>query len=271
MEPVQPITKFPPQRQTSADSAVNLDELELSVRSNLHDIGADLGQDIEISPKPPNRVLVRARHTTRDVRDAIAKLLTDKPGIQLEFDPAGSGSRSGGVITKRIPETEASRPIEPRLANFFGSVAAQEQYTSAALEASNRLLARVYALRELAERWPANQEQLLPSTAKQTLMTIVQDHCRSVVNITGEVTKQFEPLLKHFGYAVSREAPVSSGATWQKASASALEAAQRVDRLIRSLLTTSDTPLSPEEALRSLQQDLGNLERAARELQTAYF
>ena len=56
--------------------------------------------------------------------------------------------------------------------------------------------------------------------------------------------------------------------TWQKA-ASALEAGQRVDRVIRSLLTTSDTPLSPEDALRSLQQDLGALERAARDLQAA--
>jgi hypothetical protein len=43
-------------------------------------------------------------------------------------------------------------------------------------------------------------------------------------------------------------------------------ATQSTDRLIRSLLTSSDHPLSPDEALPQLQQAVRDLLRAAREL-----
>jgi hypothetical protein len=239
----------------------------MAVRSNLHSIGADLGQDIEISARPPDQVRVLARNVTSEVRDSMARLLANQPGVQLEFESGDSHRTPAAGITRRIPEAGAStRTVDGRLATFFGSTEAQEQYTATALEASNRLLTRLHALRELAQRWPADQERLLAPTAKSQLRDMVADHALNVINITIEVGNHFDPLLKHFGYAVSRATPESSGATWQQAIPSALAAAQHTDQLIRSLLTISDRPLSPDDAFPKLGQNLRELQHAVRNL-----
>ncbi|HTH47400.1 MAG TPA: hypothetical protein VMB21_07810, partial [Candidatus Limnocylindria bacterium] len=61
--------------------------------------------------------------------------------------------------------------------------------------------------------------------------------------------------------------PTATGAVrWQDASGSGLDAALRVDRTLRALLTISDAPLSLDQALPRLQQGSGELELAMDDL-----
>ncbi len=85
----------------NAAPAVNLDDLEVTVRYDLHSLGADLGENIEITRSPSDRLVVNASAASPAVKEHLAAILSDKPGVELELStPAGHlGMRRGGAIT----------------------------------------------------------------------------------------------------------------------------------------------------------------------------
>jgi hypothetical protein len=250
--------------------AVNLDDLEMGVRFDLHGIGADLGEGVEISARPPDQVVVDARQVSPQTKERVLALLANRPGVNLEFQEPGATGLRGQAVTRTIPQAAtSSTPLDQRLVAFFGSTEAQENYTRLALEAGNDLLERLYALGNLAGRWPPDQESGLSRDSRSRLETMVRDHERGISRAATALEKQLEPFLKSFGYTVGGNLPALTGAGWQDASASGLDAARRVDRILRSLLTSSDTPLSPEQALPQLQRSFRDLQQAVRELSAA--
>ncbi len=244
---------------------VNIDDLEMTVRSELHQVGADLGDSIEITPRPPNELIVNAWGVSSQRREQLAALLANKPGIQLEFQAPADSRRRGGSPIKPVGPT-TSQPQDNRLAGFFGSADAEENYTRGVLQASTDLLAHLYALQQLAVRWPPGHESELSDTAKAQLAAMVRDHARDVQARVGELKPQVDFLLKGFGYATLGEPSAGGGANWQGASAATLEKAQATDQILRSLLTTSEAPMSVDEALPKLKQSFEELEVEAREL-----
>jgi hypothetical protein len=88
----------------------------------------------------------------------------------------------------------------------------------------------------------------------------VQDHARQISAGTSTMQKQLAPLMRYFEIPPVESSPALPGVSWREASVSCLDVARRVDRLLRSLLTASDSPLAPEEALPSLRQGLGDLQ-----------
>lgn len=239
---------------------VDLDDLEMSIRYDLHRIGADLGEAIEIVPQPPDRLRVEARQVSPEIRENLIALLGNNPGVQLEF-PAPGGGVGSPTATRVIPQAGGSRePVDPRLAEFFGSAEAQENYTKTVFDTSNSVLAHLYALRELAGRWSEDQERGLSVGARSNLHAMVRDHASAVREASSAMQKQLAPLLEHFGIPVTEPAPGQSGISWREASQTALDVARRVDQTLRSLLTNSDSPLSIEQALPRLRQGLGELQ-----------
>jgi hypothetical protein len=247
---------------------INLEDLEMTVRFDLHRIGADLGEGIEISDAPPDHVLVDARQVSPQLKAQVVALLANMPGVQLEVATPSRGAAAN--VTKVIPQQAPSNtPPDQRLVMFFGNAEAQENYTRLVLETDNAVAARLYALGDLAARWPQDQQGRLSATAKGRLESMVYDHAREVLTETATLDKYLDPLLKAFDHPLNRNMVPTSGIAWQQASRTALEATQRVDRLLRSLLTTSDDPLTPDQAVPQLQQRLNDLARSVRELPTA--
>jgi hypothetical protein len=247
---------------------VNLEDLEMTVRFDLHRIGADLGEGIEISATPPDHVLVDARQISPQLKAQVVALLANMPGVQLEVATPSPGAAAH--VTKIIPQQAPSNtPPDQRLVMFFGSAEAQENYTRLVLETDNAVVTRMYALGDLAARWPPDQQGRLSATAKGRLESMVYDHAREVLMETATLDKYLDPLLKAFDHPLNRNMVPASGIAWQQASRAALDATHQVDRLLRSLLTTSDDPLTPDQAVPQLQQRLYDLARAVRELPTA--
>jgi hypothetical protein len=243
---------------------VDWNDLEMSVRSDLHRIGADLGEAIEIVPQPPDRLRVEVSQVSPAIRENLIALLQNKPGVELEFKPLGSGA--GPRVMRVIPQSGGSGvAVSSRLAEFFGSTEAQENYSQSVLETSNTALAHLYALRELAGRWTVDQEKSLSAGAIATLHAMVQDHARAIREASSGLQKQLTPLLEHFGPPLPEAAPTQSRTSWREASQTALEAARRLDQTLRSLLTNSDSPLSIDQALPRIRQGLGDLHAAVLE------
>lgn len=246
-------------------SPVNLDELEVEVRYELHQIGADLDEAIEIVPEP-NHLRVEARNVSPELREKLATLMEGRQEVQLEF-PSVVGSSTEAGTRRILPQTRSlpMRP-DPRIVTVFGNAQAQESYTQSVLNTSNFLLTRLYALRELAEHWPANRERALSADSKVKLDTIVQDHAREVLKGTAELEDQLTSLLEHFGAPAAKPRLSGNEVSWREASNSGLDALRHVDKALRGLLTSSDSPLAIEQAIPQLQQSLSDLKQAAHQL-----
>jgi hypothetical protein len=92
------------------------------------------------------------------------------------------------------------------------------------------------------------------------------DFCQAFQVGASGLKKDLDILLKNLGPHANTQTAGVSGVKWQNASASGLDAARRLDRILRALLTTSDAPMSPDEALPKLQQSMSDLELAVSEL-----
>jgi hypothetical protein len=149
---------------------------------------------------------------------------------------------------------------------FLGGADAEKNYTRGVLQTSNDLLAHLYALRELAVRWPPGEDSGLSAVAKSLLVAIVRDHARSIQTSVSELKPQIDFLLKGFGYETITEIPGAGNGNWRDASASARDTARTTDRILRSLLTTSQTPMSVNEALPKLKESVQALDNRVHEL-----
>jgi hypothetical protein len=208
---------------------------------------------------------VDARQVSPQTRERLTAALANVPGVELAFAAGESGP--GRTPTRTIPEKAASPiPADGRLGLFFGGTEAQENFTRLALERGNRLLERLYALQELSARWPAGQETRLSQTARMRLDSMVRNHARAARTEASELGKQLDPLLKNFGFSASEQTGAPASISWQDAATSGLDAARRTDRALRSILTSSDTPLSIETAMPQIQQGLADLSRFVRSL-----
>lgn len=245
---------------TGESTPANLDDLEIAVRYTLHGLGADLGEGIEVAVSQPGQVVVNAAGASPQRKEKLSALLGNQPGVRLEFrEPAGDSSSRAPAKAIAIPGVDQSnQPSDARLAQYFDTAVAQENYARKVLQVSTDVLAHLYALRDLAGRWPPEREGRLSKDGTAKLTLILQDHSSELRGATSTLKKDLQLILK----SETERLPGATGVKWQNASASGLDAALRVDRALRSLLTISDAPLSFDRALPRLQQGLRELELA---------
>jgi hypothetical protein len=244
----------------------NLDDLEMAVRYGLHRIDADLGENIEIAARPPDSLAVNAWSASPERKEQLATLFAHKPGVQLDFQPPAAIHGAKKAVTP-LQAAASPQSHDLSLEQFFHGQETMESYTRAILEAGDGVLAHFYALRDLAARWPAEKDDSLSAGAKAQLAAMVRDHARDIRAGVSGWEAQLGVLLKDFDQQLSDAS--GSGPSWRAASASGFEAARRADQILRSLLTTSDAPLTVGDALPRLQQSLRNLELAIRDLLAA--
>lgn len=269
LDPVEPATgttAAPEAVSVPAASPVNLDDLEMGVRYDLHQIGADLDEAIEITPRPPDRLRVEALQVSPKTRERLTALLGNKPGVQLDFAAPSSAARTPAATNIVTQAGGSPAPADARLAAYFGSAEAQENYTRLVLEASDTLLSHLYALQELATRWPEDQEPRLSASARSQLDAMVRDHALEVEKVASGLHRELAPLLEHFGLPMSEPASAQARVPWREGARTGLDAALRVNRVLRSLLTTSDSPLTTEQAFPRLRKDLDDLRKIAVQL-----
>ena len=214
---------------------VNPDDLEMEVRSDLHKIGADLGETIEIAMSPSGELVVNAAGVSPQMRQQLAALLADKASVRLELqEPGTRGSPGRPTDLTVLPQTTTPQDDE-RLRNFFGGSQEEENYARSVLRVSANILAHLYALRDLAGRWPPEQAARLSPAAETQLATMVRDHARDLQAGMSQLRTHLDLLLKGFGYPDIAENTAGANTNWQNASASGLDAGRLTDRILRSL------------------------------------
>jgi hypothetical protein len=248
----------------------NLDDVELGVRYDLHRIGADLGESIEVTTQKSGPVVVNAWGISPERKSQLLVMLQNRPEVRLDLQaPGDSGAISNPSSTHVviIPQEGTPKQIsDDQLSKFFGSTETEENYTRTVVQISTDILSHFYALRTLATRWPPEKDVQLDGDSKARLTAMVEDHGRRVRDDLIELKAELGPLLNNFGYEIQSGASTGVITPWQPTSLSGLDAAKWLDHVLRSLLTTSESPLSLNAALPAIQRGLLDLDRSAHEL-----
>jgi hypothetical protein len=217
---------------------------ELRVIAALHAIGADLGEPLQISRRD-GVLAVEAVGLTpareQQVRDAVSGI----PGVTFRVDQSEATpvSAPGGRIA-------ASAGVRSRLEETLG-----EDGINRILDASEAVMARVFAIRGLSRRFPQTAEALLADADRGVLATIRGEHVLALRANLRNLESALAPLLPKLPAA-----ELAPAADWQTRAARLFAAAQQVDHLLNRILAGGDdfAHRAPElaDALRSLDAEV---------------
>jgi len=256
---------LPPDRTPAKISAPDRNAPEIDVYFALHQAGADLGEPVDVAQLPSGRISVRIWGITPERREFLSQLLQGMPDVDIEKEPLGqqtaltipsppSSMASTGPPPSATDGTRAAD--ERRLLEWFGNAQLQEDFTRSVLANTTELLSHLYALKKLAARWPSEQWIALPEISRAKLIAMVEDHARAADLRCSELRFLLKPLLDAFSPDAESETPAQTFPDWQSSSTKSLDAAKSLDRFLRSVLTTDDSPQVLESALPMVRQDL---------------
>jgi hypothetical protein len=231
-----PLAALPP-LATAAD--------ELQVVAALHDVGADLGDPVEVS-RSGSEVLVSGVGIPPTRQQEIKNAVASKSHVVVRF----SDSPPGNVLDQTIAPADSPaggdvRQLQIRLAEQLGGRANLEQLAAQILDSSELLMARAYALRRLAEQFPSAVEKELNPADENLLKRLRAEHSAAMRERAAEIDRELQPVLtKVNGDAGS---PIDSGIPgepWQASTEALFQSARRLDKLVGVMFgaAPSDTP-----------------------------
>ena len=195
---------------------------ELRVIAALHDIGADLGDPIDV--KRDDEGIVVAGIGLNDSRqEQIRTALAGIPGVRIAFEQeAGRRFTNPGPLRARTALANASNPLIEQLRAEAGSLNADSG--DALIDAADRAVQRAHALAALARRFQPWVEASLDATNRATLRRIAGGH----LNVLSSAARELSVLLK-----ASPPAAITTP-DWQDASENILKTAIEADQELNS-------------------------------------
>jgi hypothetical protein len=231
--PVRPSVPSRPAATSSRISASISDELE--VLAALHKIGADLGDPVQVT-LADGRVAVEGAGLAPDRQRQIHALLDAHPNVVVRFTepaPGGGISPAGGDVAP-TPLPPAPR-LEARLEELAGGHAQWEDLSSRLLDANEAAMARAYALRGLAQRFPPAVATALSAAERHTLQALAAEHAIAMAAQVEAIEGNLGPVLAGLGAPIPKSTPAHFAA-WQTASEETFAAARRQEILLSLLL-----------------------------------
>ena len=246
----------PPSRLAVAPprSSVSISD-ELQVLSALHQIGADLGDPIQVSLSS-DKVLVSGIGVSPQQRQRIQRTLESMPNVAVQFtEPVAAPVLDGsaGSVPATSGNTRASEPagkIQTRLEEQLGGPAEFERFSSQILDVDEGATSRAYALRSLARQFPVSSEGALRSADRRVLREIAREDAASLSATLQTLDHAIHPVLVSLGGTASpRSAPPA--VNWQASAEDVVRHTQRVQVLVSVLFG-----LAPGQSSNQLPSDV---------------
>jgi hypothetical protein len=245
-----------------APSASAADQLQ--VVAALHDVGADLGDPVEVS-RSGSEVLVRGVGIAAERQQEIKNAIGSKPHVVVRF----SDSPPAKVPEQPIPPNDSTaagdvRQLQTRLAEQLGGRANMEQLAAQVLDSSELLMARAYALRRLAEQFPVATEQELSATDKQLLRRLRAEHSAALRQQATEIDHDLRPILSAVNPATVNgdTATPNNGIPsqpWQAATEDLFQSARRLDKLLGVMFGAAPSEIPAGQIPAQLKTSLAQL------------
>jgi hypothetical protein len=254
---------MPPRSEEAAPAgAAGIGE-ELQAVAALHEVGADLGDPLEIVNRD-GRIRVTGSGISperqRQIRDALGALAK----VDVRFADAAPPARTEGQAN---PAGAAALPkVDSRLEDKLGGRAQSERFSAQLLDRSDAAMARAYALRRLAQEFSPAAEAEMGAPDRRLLRSLAREHLAAMAAGFQGIDGAVSPLLATRASGAARESRAVAE-TWQDAAGQALGAAREVEIALAALLGTAPAEGGPDLPSRfaSAMSDLkANLERCQR-------
>jgi hypothetical protein len=231
----------------------------LHVLAALNEIGADVGEPIEISEDANRQVLVRAMGLSPDrlhqIAAAIWPLSHTNPSIDTDVNASGATiPLRPQTVTAAVSSSGMPAALRQRFEDRLGGPAALQEMTDRVLETSALVIARAHAIEVLATKFPPQIESGLAVNDQQLLVHLRQIHVAALSDLTARLQTDLRPLLTS---ASATEKPPSL--RWQERAPDLLSTAQRLDDALNRLLAGSYSDAEGETLLNSLGGQLARL------------
>lgn len=214
---------------------------ELRVLAALHDLGADLGEPIEVSrPQSGEPITVKGVGVSSTRRAQVQQALGSMSGVRLQWEDAQPVRTESAAASESAAAADALSPLQDALEKHLGSRTALDAAINQILDHSDAVLAHAHALKRLAERFDPAAEHALSSADQAVLHRIMTDHMRQIATASNGLAKQLQPVL-----TLPAVAAAARG-SWQQSSIPLLNAAQRLDQMLNRALAGSDPARSPQ-------------------------
>ena len=216
---------------------------ELQVVARLHNLGADLGEPVEVS-RSGGRVVVSGTGLAPRRQQELRAALGSMPNVDVRFaDPAAAPAGDGPTRTIDSNASAAGLRFQQRLEHQLGSRALFEQFSAQVLDLNEAAMARAYALRRLAQQFP--DESALSPAERRTLAQLARDHAASLVQAATNLDQVLTPALAPLGGAAGSVTPLAA-TVWQPAAEDLLRSARRVETLLAAVLDASPRAAQPD-------------------------
>jgi hypothetical protein len=278
--PASPAPSLSPEPLPTASA---LTEAETAALYALHRAEADLGEQIEVRREADRQVVVQGLVETDARKQQLSDALRGLPLVAVRLQSveeivrqaAQQSSPSAEIVPAgEQPDSAAPRrsAFERRLAEYF--VARGESRQDAGLkiaELSNAVVAdtsaamsEAWALRRLAERFPAERDGEMTAAARRRVEEMTAQHVARLRARAARLRARLEPPLA--AIAGASAAPVTAAeAGWQVRALAVFESVERAHQLAGRLLTGAGAASETPE--QSARQMLGALARLGGALQ----
>lgn len=218
----KPVADPPEQPATVGD--------ELRVLAALHQVGADLGDPIEVS-RAGKEILVAGVAIAPERQQQIREALSSEKRAVVRFTGAGNAPiEPEGEAPADKPAGADAQQWQNRLAEQVGGRELFTRLAADALDLSEPMMARAYALRRLAERIPVESEAELTAPERRMLSDMRREHTAALQRQVAGIDRLLRPALGAAD-APAAGTPAVFGA-WQPATEDLFQNALRVDRLL---------------------------------------
>ena len=193
---------------------------ELQVVAALHQLGADLGDPLEIS-REGRQVLVSGTGIPPQRQQQIHGLLDRLPHVVVRFDdpafPASAMPVPSEPATRDAAGPEKST-YAARIEERLGGRPQFERFSSSVLDWTDSAMTRAYALRRLAQQFPAAAENQMTAEDRRTLRKLGREHLAAFAKDARRIANTVNPVLTEMGAAAAQHENRPEPAAWQSAS-----------------------------------------------------
>jgi hypothetical protein len=241
---------------------------ELQVLAALHGIGADLGDPVEVKFSNGN-VTVSGVGVSRERQRQIRGLLETMPHVEVAFsNPAAAPQPPQAAAPEPAPVFSPGPKLQTGLEQQLGGRAELERFSSRVLDWNEAAMARAYALRALAQRFPAAAEEAMQAGDRNMLRQMAREHVDALEAHIRGMQGVLSPVLTAIAGAVPPPAQPPAPAAWQPASEQVFRSSRRVEVLLSLLLgvasgekPSADLPSTLLGALEDLRANLDQCQR----------
>jgi hypothetical protein len=215
---------------------------ELRAVAALHQLGADLGDPVEVA-REDGRVVVRGAGLSPVLERQIREAFVSLPNVELRFPEPSPG---GDPLSPRRAETPSpgagatqaaptASPAQNRLEAQLGGHAQFEIFSSQLLDHQEAAMARIYALHRLALEFPASEENQLSAGNQRLLHDLGREHAEALSRELAAIQRMAAPVLASVAASPLPGSAVSA-VTWQAAAEDLFASGRQVDSLLAALL-----------------------------------